>query len=139
MRSRVPKASKGVRERGRKGVRESPARKLYVIGRVLWSVPCRIPGCWYSICEPLCAWISGFCKFSCCVLGPYVSNHPFSSSFAGFLKFHLIIKKLTRTKVFGKHIYIYTSIFINYMYSLIYTHILILVHMSIHICVYAHI
>lgn len=139
MRSRVPKVSKRVRESPLfpllRVSQKKQAKKLYVIGRVLRSVPRRLPGCWFTICEPICAWINGFCKFSCCVLGPMSPTY----SLAGFLKFHLIIKKLTRTKVFGKHIYTYTSIFINYMYSLIYAHILILVYMSIHICGYTHI
>lgn len=48
---------------------EDHATQLSHIYRELRSVPCRLPNCQFSLCEPLWVQVSWFCKIYCGVFG----------------------------------------------------------------------
>ena len=54
------------------------------------SVPCTVPGCQFSLCEPLWAQAGWFFRFFCGVLDPSGSYNPSSLSFARLPKLCLI-------------------------------------------------
>lgn len=56
----------------------------------VWSVPCWLPGCQFSVCEPWWAQISKFCQFSYDVLDPSSSYKSFSPSSAVLQELYLI-------------------------------------------------
>ena len=80
MRSRVPKASKRVRDSSFPCLQTEVPR----------SVPCRLSGCWFNLYEPLLAQVSWFCGLSCSVLDLFISYNLFAPSFAEFPELRLM-------------------------------------------------
>lgn len=52
--------------------------------------PCRIPGCWVSLCEPLWAQACWFCRLSCDSLDRSDSHNSSALSLAGSPELHLM-------------------------------------------------